>query len=83
METISISEIRENYPHHWVLLGNPVLNNPTVNGSVLSKLVSGIVLFASENKIDLISKAKDLRSQVSTTACVYTGEIPKNRLFLL
>ena len=83
METISISEIRTNFPNHWVLLGNPVLKNPTINGSVLSKLVSGIVLFASENKIDLISKANDFRDQVSTTACVYTGEIPKNRLFLL
>jgi hypothetical protein len=83
MEILTIEQIRNQYPNQWVLVGNPEINDPEVNGSIISKLLSGIVLYASKDKREIGFKAKDVRGAVAKTACVFTGEIPKNRLFLL
>ncbi len=83
MQTLSIDQIKKQYPDQWILIGNPELSEPDVNGSILSKLIRGIVLFASKDKREIAYKAFDLKKAVDTTACIYTGEIPKNRLFLL
>ncbi len=83
MQTLSLSQMKTQYPDQWILVGNPELSEPEINGSILSKLLRGIVLFASKDKRELAHKAADLRKTVSKTACIYTGEIPKNRLFLL
>ncbi len=83
MELLTISEIRANYPEQWVLIGNPELSDPEINGSIISKLVRGIVLYASKDKREIGFKATAVRGAVETTACIFTGEIPKNRLFLL
>ncbi len=62
----------------------PNLNEPEINGSIISKLLSGIVLYASKDKREIGFKAKDVKSpMVNETVCIFTGEIPKNRLFLL
>lgn len=83
MQTLPIEQIKKQYPDQWILIGNPELSEPEVNGSILSKLISGIVLFASKDKREIAYKAADLKKGVDKTACIYTGEIPKNRLFLL
>ncbi len=83
MHTLSIEQIKKQYPDQWILIGNPELSDPDVNGSILSKLIRGIVLFASKDKREIAYKAADFKKTVDTTACIYTGEIPKNRLFLL
>ena len=83
MEIISIEQIKNDYPDQWILVGNPELSDPEINGSIISKLVKGIVLFASKDKRELAYKAAELRKSVKDTACIYTGEIQNNRLFLL
>ena len=83
MEALTIEQIKIQYPNQWVLLGNPELSEPEINGSIVSKLVRGIVLLASTNKRELGAKAKSVRGNIELTACIYTGEIPKNRIFLL
>jgi hypothetical protein len=83
MQTMTIEQIRTNYPNQWILIGNPELKDPDINGSIISKLLSGVVLFASADKRELAHQAPTLRNQVDSTVCIYTGEIPKNRLFLL
>ena len=83
MQTLSIDQIKTQYPDQWILVGNPELSDPEINGSILSKLIRGIVLFASKDKRELAYKANELRKNVNQTACIFTGEIPKNRLFLL
>ncbi len=83
MEIITIEQIRDIYPNQWVLIGNPKLSEPEINGSIVSKLVSGIVLFASKDKRELAYKASELRQNVNFTICVFTGKIVKNKLFLL
>ncbi len=65
------------------MIGNPELSEPEINGSIVSKLIRGIVLFASTDKRELGFKAKSARENVELIACIYTGEISKNRLFLL
>ena len=83
MHLLSIEQIKKQYPNQWVLVGNPELSDPEVNGSIVSKLNKGIVLFASKDKREIAYKAADLKKSVDTTACIYTGKLSKNRLFLL
>ncbi len=83
MEVITIEQIRTIYPDQWVLVGNPKLSEPEINGSIVSKLVSGIVLFASKDKRELAYKASEARKNIDFTTCIFTGEIAKNKLFLL
>ena len=83
MNFLSIDQIRLDYPNQWVLVGNPELLEPEINTSIISKLVGGVVLFASKDKRELAYKASEVRKDMEMTVCVYTGDIPKNRLFLL
>ncbi|HNL08825.1 MAG TPA: hypothetical protein PKH93_14700, partial [Chitinophagales bacterium] len=78
-----IAEIKAQYPDQWVLVGNPLLHEPEINGSIVSKLLNGIVLYASKDKREIGFKAKAVVANVKETVCIYTGEIPQNRLFLL
>ena len=82
-KALSIEDIKKMYPDQWVLLGNPVLRNPQSNGAILNRLITGIVLSASKNKRELAEKAKYVVGDYDETACVYTGEVAKNRIYLL
>ena len=81
-QILTIAEIRQLYPNQWVLVGNPELNEDFV-GSVISKLLSGVVLFGSRDRREIAYKAKDLRKGFDSVTCVYTGEVPRNRRYLL
>ena len=83
MEILSINQIRHLYPEQWVLVGNPVLDNPNSLGSVVSKLMRGVVLSAGKDKREIAEKAKDLRVGYESITCIYTGVFPKNRKWLL
>ena len=78
-EPLTIVQIRDAYPEQWVLIGNPVLGDPDKVGSVASKLQSGIVLYHSKDKREIAYKAKELTQGVERFACIFTGEVPKNR----
>jgi hypothetical protein len=82
-ELLKIQEIKAKYPDQWVLIGEPVIDEPEINGSITSKLLQGLVLFASKDKRELAYKAREIKGNIGITACIYTGEISKNRLFLL
>jgi hypothetical protein len=82
-QVLSIAEIKQNYPEQWVLIGNPELdNNDNILGSVVSKLLRGVVLFACKDKHDIIEQAPKVRIGFDTYTCIFTGIIPKNRKFL-
>lgn len=83
MEKLTITQIKEMYPNQWVLIGNPELDDKETLGSIVSKLVQGVVLLASKDKRELAYNAKSLKKGFTRTACIYTGEIPQNRIFLL
>lgn len=83
MESMTIEQIKINYPNQWVLIGNPELKNPDSMGSVTSKLISGFVLYANTDKKELAYKASEYRKGYEFYTCIYTGEIPKNRKFWL
>lgn len=79
MQTLTIDQIRAEYPDQWVLVGNPDLGDFRKVGSVMSKLVSGIVLYHSKDKRKIAYKAKELTQDVERFACIFTGEISANR----
>jgi hypothetical protein len=79
VEILTIDQIKLQYPDQWVLVGNPELDDPNTLGSVVSKLLRGIVLYASKDKRELAYKAKEVKGDVSRTACIYTGQLPARR----
>ena len=80
---LSFDVIRLLYPNQWVLIGSPELDDPNTLGSIVSKLVSGVVLLASKDKREIAQNAKFVRQDHKSVTCVYTGEIPQNRKWLL
>ena len=82
-EILSIDQIRNIYPEQWVLIGNPILDNETNLGSINSKLKFGIVLLANKDKREIGYQAKNARLGFESVTCIYTGEIPQNRKWLL
>lgn len=83
MEVLTIAEIKARYPNQWVLVGNPELTDPSILGSIISKLIRGVVLLSSKDKREIGYKAKNVKEGYDSITCVYTGEIPKNRKWLL
>ena len=82
MQQLTIEEIRSQYPDQWVLIGNPVLKNPDL-APIVQQLIQGFVLAASKDKREVAFKAKEARIGYNSTACIWTGEFPKNRRWLL
>jgi hypothetical protein len=80
---LTVDEIITQYPNQWVLLGNPEMKLPTSNGTLMNRLIQGIVIFASKDKREIAFRAKDIVANYDETACLFTGESPKNRVFLL
>lgn len=80
---LTIDEIKAQYPDQWVLVGNPTLKDLDTLEAIINKLVQGVVLFASKDKREIAYKAKDLREGYEGITCVYTGEMPRNRKWLL
>lgn len=83
MPALTLAEIKEQYPDQWVLIGDPELNDPELNGLIAPRLRRGTVLLASKDKREIGFLAKGVRGRATKTVCIYTGEIPQNRRFLL
>lgn len=79
MEVLTIEQIKSKYPNQWVLVGNPELTDPSILGSIASKLVSGVVLLSSTDKREIGYRAKYVKAGYDTITCIYTGEIPQKR----
>ena len=82
-EVLSFERIKELYPDQWVLIGNPVLRDPDVQASVVSKLMSGIVVLHHSDRREIAELARHYRRHYTRFACVWTGVTPQNRRFLL
>ena len=82
-EAMSFKAIRALYPDHWVLIGNPQMDESDTLGPIASKLLGGVLLLASKDKREIGYRAKALRQGYTSVTCVYTGIIPQNRKWLL
>lgn len=60
MKALTIEKIKAQYPDQWVLIGNPVLDE-NILGSIIKKMIHGVVLFHSKDKHEVAYKGKDLR----------------------
>ena len=81
--TLSIAEIKAQYPNQWVLIGNLELSNPNVLDTIINRLVRGVVLLASKDRREIAYKGRELRKDFDSLTCIFTGEVPKNRKWLL
>ncbi len=82
-KVLPFEEIKKLYPDEWVLIGNPELLKNGFTGPVVDLLQRGVVLYHSVDRTEIAYKAKDVRKGYRSVACVYTGEIPQNRKYLL
>ena len=83
MTISTIDQIRLDYPNEWVLIANPNLGEEGTLGTIIKKLISGIVLFHSQDKHEVAYKGKEAREGYDNVTLIYTGEIPKKRKFWL
>ena len=83
MEVLTKNEIKAQYPDQWVLVGNPMLTDPSILGSILSKLLSGVVLLATKDRREIGYRGREVRQGYNSVTIIFTGEIPKNRKWLL
>lgn len=71
------------FPDQWVLIGNPELRDPQPLGTVVSKLIRGVVLLAGKDKQEIARRASEFRTGFERYSCIYTGQIPANRRLLI
>ena len=75
MTTLSIEQIKEQFPDEWVLLGNPETFG--------AKVLSGIVVFHSKDKREIAYSHINWREEFQSAITIFTGQKPKNRKFWL
>jgi hypothetical protein len=83
MEPITLAEMKSRYPDEWVLVGNADLGGEESVGTVIKRLVSGIVLYHSKDKHEVAYKGREARKGYQGCTLIYTGEIAKHRKFWL
>lgn len=83
MEPITLAEMKALYPNEWVLVGEADLGGEGSVGTIIEKLVSGIVLYHSKDKHEVAYKGREARRGYHHCTLIYTGEIPKHRKFWL
>ena len=83
MQTVFVEQIKSDYPNEWILIGNPDLGNEKSLGSIIDRLIGGVILYHSKDKNELAQNAKEVRKGFKSVTLLFTGEIPKNRKFWL
>jgi hypothetical protein len=83
MESITLNEMKARYPDEWILVGNPDLGGKESVGTIIRRLVSGVVLYHSKDKHEVAYNGREARKGYAHCTLIYTGEIPKHRKFWL
>ena len=83
MQVLSIEEIRKQFPDQWVLIGNPEVKNSEILEPIVYRILRGIVLLANKDKRELSLSTNETRQGYDSITCIWTGEFPKNRKWLL
>jgi len=74
MDTIEIDTIKKLYPDEWVLIGNPIMDEPELN------VLSGIPILHSKDKKELYYLGRNKTSDYNTITVIYTGKIVSKRV---
>jgi hypothetical protein len=83
MQILTINEIKTQYPDEWVLVANPNLGGNETFGTIIKKIIGGIVLLHSKDKHEVAYKGREARQGYDSVTLIFTGEIPKKRKFWL
>lgn len=75
MTTLTIAEIKAQYPDEWVLLS-------LTNSDVVERPDKGMVLLHSKDYLELCYKASEIAKN-TLTSILFTGEPTKNRKRLI
>ena len=73
VQTLSISEIKKQYPDEWVLLGNPVMNETKFD------VLSGIPIYHSKDKKEVCYMGREKTAPFDKITLIYTGTFTPRR----
>ncbi len=73
MKRITLDQIKKRYPNEWVLLAEPETDK-------MLNIKSGIVIAHSPQRSEIYLKQRGLEGNY---AIEYTGDIAKNKIFVL
>lgn len=74
MDALEIDKIRQMYPDEWVLIGNPIMDEPELN------VLSGIPILHSKDKKELYYLGRNKTEDFNSITVVYTGKIVSERV---
>jgi hypothetical protein len=73
-QLMTIDDIKAHYPNEWVLVGNPVLDETSIN------VLSGIPIYHSADKKEVCYLGRDKTKDYSKIKLIYTGSIKHSRV---
>jgi hypothetical protein len=73
MATVSINDIRRNYPDEWILLGSPEIDE--INQTILS----GVVIYHSSDKRETVYLGKPMAVGHEKTALFFNRVTPRRK----
>jgi len=75
METriYKLSEIKSLYPNEWILVGDPIMDENTVD------IYQGIVIYHSSDKKEVCYIGRDKTSEYQKVALIFTGNSKEKR----
>lgn len=74
MDAIEIDAIKKMYPDEWVLIGNPIMDEPELN------VLSGIPILHSKDKKELYYLGRSKTGDYNAITVIYTGKIASARV---
>lgn len=74
MDALEIDKIKQMYPDEWVLIGNPIMDEPELN------VLSGIPIWHSKDKKELYYLGRNKTEDFNSITVVYTGKIVSERV---
>ncbi len=83
LTALTIEQIKVQYPNSWVLVGDPQMREDHFVGAVIDMILSAVPIYHSKDKREIAYNIKKLKNGYQKTACIFTGEMPKNRKFWL
>ena len=72
-QTVTIDEVKKNYPDEWILLGNPEINEQK------QAILSGVLLYHSPDKRETCYLGKPLTKDFQTTAMFFNRVTPRKK----
>ncbi len=73
VQSLAITDIKNQYPDEWVLVGNPVMDDSKID------VLSGIPIYHSKDKKEVCYIGRDKTSAFEKITLIFTGTLKPTR----